>query len=108
MESNNAPNLNQISSKLPVSIFTRIANLFHTLVSPARPKIVVTIDIKNADGDVNLSQHEVIINLLNKGKHYDEAAHIAQVAQEWNIDVAGLDSNQIAVKGQSVWIDLDN
>lgn len=109
MESNNAHNLTHITSKIPVSIFARVANLVQSILSPAQHrKTAIKSDVQTRDAGIQFNHHETIINLLNQGKHYDEAAQIAQVAHDWQIDLTTLDSSHIAVQGKSVWIDLDN
>jgi hypothetical protein len=109
MESNNTHNLTQISSKLPVSIFARVTNFFISLFPVSKLNgTVVKAGTQSADTGISFDKHKAIINLLNQGKHYDEAAKIAEVAQEWKIDLGSLESNAVAVNGNAVWIDMEN
>gem|GEM_PF-6308605 len=56
----------------------------------------------------NHDQHRSIINLLNRGKNYDDAKLIAESAENWNLDLTRLDLSNVVVKGKSVWFNLED
>lgn len=55
-----------------------------------------------------MSTHSAIIELLNKGKNYDQAEQIVQITEDYQLELATLNTNNVQVFGKSVWIDLED
>jgi hypothetical protein len=93
-----------------ITFLKKIAVKLH-LISADKPvmgKPLVKTTNMQQEAFTATDQHSTVIGLMNQGKKYDDAARIADVAKQFDLDLGKIDSDKIKVKGKSVWINLED
>lgn len=100
-----------VSSRfLAIPVFMKIANAMYVTYSKiagTKENDVHRLTLQPIHQPVT-SRHDAIINLLNKGKNYNNAELIVDMSSDWDLNLDLFEASTIDVKGGSVWINLED
>lgn len=110
MGSNKSSRILSESAGFPApSVFTKVMQWFNSFGIAAASSAQQPMQlIPQTVSAVPANRHEAIIDLMNKGKRFDDANAIVKTAEDWNLDLELFDIDSLSVTGQSVWIDLED
>lgn len=93
-----------------VSFFKKIAVKLHLISADklATKESSVKPIVMQSEAFVAADKHRTVINLMNQGKRFDDAERIANVANQYELDLGKIDADKVTVKGKSVWINLED